>query len=957
MKNNLFHRSLKTVVGFITFLVLSTTIYAQTETGAVLTKIFHNTSSTANSTTTYYIELTSGWKPRISSVTSLTLKNVATGTTVYTHSGSTINYGTVTSSLAPGQYLFTGTVSTTNSVNKVVSVSLSQYIWVGYKVLWEKSLDHAEGADQYSVYRCANSGGITRAYSQSFNSLAASTAGWIEMSAPVTTAAGSSVFFVLEPLTNSAAFAPTDDISYVEYFYTNSTTKGVRVKARNSSNVYAMTTLSAVLGDKLLFNRDAAGNAKLYVNNGTTAIYTFAKTITTAIQVNVHTTLNTDIATNLSASFGYPSSSIPLSNTYKADEGTGDLTIRIKPLTGFQSPYHYFVSQNPLPELKEQYRFLKDSIYNGTLDSATFFTGPVSTLSFTAPNIPMGNYYVSAFDSRGVRILNNTYTVLPTLATSDYSDRRNVSVIYNEYLSRAPLSYASPNMYLTEATDGSITYNLSELTNEHSFGLVLPTDAIGSGANSFSKIDVGFCVKNGNLYTVEGGVLSTSFVTAVKGVPIQIVKVGTQIQLISNGTVLLTKTKTGNFVYKVGVYFTQWGTLLSVKPTLLALQPYRVVTSITNNSCTSTGVNLTMTYPTVGSGGFHGSLVSASSFQLYSTNPLTAVGTTNQTSFTNLPVGVYKVIGSVTIGSVTYSTNQYVYVGYNTEWETTTNTYAQNIVGLPPIPHVFGNSSVNPAIGQYGQAIGSGKLPANMAGWMCFTPKSITLPASGGMNTVALSESPQIGQLTAPATTMPHIDFPAAGGMMYVNNPITQTAQIVFYSPNVAIVAQRNGSGVYTLTQNGTQLGTTISSYYFGRWKPSFLIRRPNTGFHTIISNFPCSTPTGQFAHLKYELDGYYHVMNNCSIDFVYNEEYNSSELTFTIYTDDMIKLYDQTNFPIVPVALGDNRVSLYVGDNAHCLGQGAFILDVVNAKKEHFYLRFYNNCSTCAIEGEGPPK
>jgi hypothetical protein len=222
------------------------------------------------------------------------------------------------------------------------------------------------------------------------------------------------------------------------------------------------------------------------------------------------------------------------------------------------------------------------------------------------------------------------------------------------------------------------------------------------------------------------------------------------------------------------------------------------------------------------------------------------------------------------------------------------------------------------------------------------------------VNTFALNESPQYGSLDNPPFTMPVLFFNTGGGVMMINYPGNQFVTPIAYAPGNPIVVQRNAANAYKIMQQNIQRGTTINSYYPGRWKPSALVRMRESGFYGVVSNFPCSpVSTGQYAHLKYELDGYRHNMSNCNIDFVYFEEYAASQLKFTIYTSDMYKLYDQTNFPAVNVTPGENRITLYVGDNAHCIGIGTFILDVVNDKKEHFYLRFYNgSCTSCQAGG-----
>lgn len=952
MKNNLFHRSMKSLVLLFFSCLCLFPAFSQV-TGTIDTRIFHNTSSTANSLLTYQINLSNGWQQGVSTITSLVLKN-SSGTTIHTHSGVSTNYGTVSSSLSPGDYTFSGLISTKDPNNKTVSVNVSLVIRVGYKPEWERILDMSEGTDQYSLKRSIVSSGITKGYAQSHNTLLANTTGWALFSAPNVTTPGSSVYFVFEPLTNPSTFSASDNVTYVEYYYTNSTTKGVRVKAKNSSGVYTIYNLTGVaLGDIIRFERDASGNAKLYLNNSTTVLHTFAQTITSEIRLNVHTTLITDLAQNLVTSFGYPASGLPLTNRFDDAQSTGDLTLRIQPVNGFQAPYHYFFSENNIPELKDVYRNLKDSVFGGTLDSTTFFTGPTSGLSFSFRNVPMGHYNLAAFDSRGVRIYSNTYSHLPAMT---FTDRSNVAVTYNEYLSCAEPAYVSPSLYMTEQTDGSISFVVKEITKEHAFGVLLPTDAINGGTSSYGKLEAGFLVKNGLVYTIEKGVMSTSSITALKEMELKVLKTGGNLQLIANGSVLKTITLPSVFEYKAGIYLAKWGISLQMKPLLLSKLPFRVSHSVTNNTCSNTGVNLNITFPAVGSGGFHGTLVSARSFQLYSTNPVAAVGTTNQSSFTNLTPGVYKISGTVTFASgAVYNYIQYIYAGFLTSWGNEGNIYAQNAAGMPSTPHAIGNNTVNPVTDLYGQAVGTGILSPASAGWMCFTPSFTQSANNNWINIAMLTEAPQMDLLANPPYNMPAMFFNTGGGMLMLNNPVTQSAQIVPFSPNIPIVARRDNSGIFTLTQNGTQIGNSISGYYFGRWKPSFLIRKPQTGFYKILSDFRCPQSTGQYAHLKYELDGYYHIMKSGEINFVFNQEYSSSNLTFNLYNSNDVLIRTQANFPALSTTNGMNYLTLLVRDG-YCIGKGFFYLEVINSKNEKMYLRFFNDYDGCAaIEGENP--
>jgi hypothetical protein len=582
-------------------------------------------------------------------------------------------------------------------------------------------------------------------------------------------------------------------------------------------------------------------------------------------------------------------------------------------------------------------------VIKGPVDSTDFFTGPTSSTSYTGREAPMGNFYVSAFDSRGVRILSNTYSLLPAI---DMSHNSNVLTSYDEYIGHAPRSYAMPKVYMTElSTNAKLVFNLQELTSEHCFGLLIPTDDISTGTNVYSKIEYGFYVKNGLIYTVEKGVKSSTSYTALINVPVEIVKSGLDIQLVYNGTVLQTYTPTGGvFAFKAGAYFTDWGTKIRIKPHNMQVLQVKIKAAVSDNSCSSTeNVTVTVTFPTHT---FHNTPVTSNTIKLYDQSG-TPLGTDAQTLY-SVPAGVYYLNGTIN----GYTVTQYVYAGYSTVWESQANLGTSALQAT----HAIGSSSVNPTTGALGYGIATGKLPAGDAGWMAFTPKSVSTADNFWLNTAALTEAPQVGMLEPPAGQMPSMIFPVSGGMLLVNNPATQTFSVRYYSPDVPILAQRNGSGVFQLSQNGTAMGSSISGYDFGYWKPSFLIRKAASGWHGIITNFKCPEQTDDiFAHMKYELDGYYHVMKNCNIRFLYNEEYNSATLTFNIYASNMTKLYDQSDFPTQVLRTGENHITLYVGDDAHCIGEGHFILEVINEKKEHFYLRFFNDsCASCSIEGEG---
>ncbi len=126
-----------------------------------------------------------------------------------------------------------------------------------------------------------------------------------------------------------------------------------------------------------------------------------------------------------------------------------------------------------------------------------------------------------------------------------------------------------------------------------------------------------------------------------------------------------------------------------------------------------------------------------------------------------------------------------------------------------------------------------------------------------------------------------------------------------------------------------------------------------------VVSSFPCGTPK-MFANLKYKLDGFYHIMDDGKIRFVFDQEYDADDLTFNIYNHMDVLVKDQSDFPTLATTNGANYLTIDVSDDTHCIGRGFFYLEVINSKKEKMYLRFLNDYQNPActdyISNENPP-
>lgn len=967
MKNKLFHLVLKSCLGICLF-VVSVSAFGQTITGSIATEIFQNTSSTANSLVTYNITLSNGWKSGITTA-DVTLKKDGT-TSVYSVTGQTTSYGTISSGLVPGYYKFSATISTTNDAGKVVAVSLSQEMWVGNKVLWENCFDMEQGASQYAMKRSAATTGQTYSYMQSFNTLVSGTAGWVELSKLSPNTSDSHVFWILEAMANPRSFTPTDNITYIEFYYTNSTTYGINLRYKLSGGTYTTVALTgATLADKIRFVRNASGTCEIQKNVANSSIFSLPVNITGDLKITVLGKQLNDQADQIATSYPYPSTNYPFTTAFNGTNrtNTGNVTLRIAPLSGFTAPYNYFLSDRPIADMKTAYKYFKDSI-NPNIDSATFFTGATSATNYTSNELPSGTYYGAAFDSKGVRIYGNTWDLSPAVT---FDKSANMITSYHEFLSTAVtasggpttiISYASMNNYINEGQNGKIVYYLTTASSEQAFGVLPVGDLINSGTSIFSKLTYGFYVWGGALYSVINNVRSTLPIlsSAKTGVPIELVFDAGTVYFKSEGAVLASSTLSDAYSYKSGLIVNGWGIRIRQTGFIVSALPFHIPVTVTDNACGKNSGDVSITYPTTG---FHGGTISSLSFQLKNMTDETAVvnvGAVNATSFNDLAPGVYSLEGGFTLtnGTATSYTNvkKVIYVGSRFSWENTANLNTSYWTA-GNTHYAVGTGTIT--TGSPAKAISSNKLNTQTAGWAVATPRIIYNPFGSTANALTaftLSEGPQMSTLASSIDpNMPVIYF--YGGMAWTASGYIGLFQLISplpsYAVNTPTLIARNASGVVKYRQNYSVL-RTVSTYTFGRWRPAMVAKVPNTGLIDCLASFQCApTTTDIYGQLKYDLDGYYHIMKNGQIQFVFNQEYNSANLTFTIYNSMDQPVKTQADFPALATTNGMNYLAIDV-TGSHCIGTGFFYLEVTNSKKEVSYLRFYNDYSGCTISGDG---
>ncbi|MCJ8289336.1 MAG: hypothetical protein HRT58_22040 [Crocinitomicaceae bacterium] len=185
------------------------------------------------------------------------------------------------------------------------------------------------------------------------------------------------------------------------------------------------------------------------------------------------------------------------------------------------------------------------------------------------------------------------------------------------------------------------------------------------------------------------------------------------------------------------------------------------------------------------------------------------------------------------------------------------------------------------------------------------------------------------------------------------------TFQTLSGDPDDKIRLVKNGT---TLTIQKNDVSTTIFTLpttYVGAMSIAVRTLAQDDGCLDVISSFPCAEPK-IYAGLKYKIDGFYHTMTDGKIRFVFDQEYDTDDLKFTIYNHMDVLVKDQDDYPLLGTTNGDNYLTIDVSDDVHCIGRGFFYLELINSKKEKSYLRFFNDFSNpaCldATGGGNPP-
>lgn len=175
------------------------------------------------------------------------------------------------------------------------------------------------------------------------------------------------------------------------------------------------------------------------------------------------------------------------------------------------------------------------------------------------------------------------------------------------------------------------------------------------------------------------------------------------------------------------------------------------------------------------------------------------------------------------------------------------------------------------------------------------------------------------------------------------------------YNDKIRLV--RNGATLTIQKNNSNATIFVLPVTYAGPMNIAVRTLAEEDGGLNVLSTFDC-TPieSNLYGHLKYKLDGFYHIMKNGHIKFVFDQEYDADNLVFNIYNQNDQLIRTEADFPPILTTNGDNYLLIDVSQASNCLQRGFYYLEVINSKKEKSYLRFLNDFANPDCLGEIDP-
>ena len=609
-------------------------------------------------------------------------------------------------------------------------------------------------------------------------------------------------------------------------------------------------------------------------------------------------------------------------------------------------PYTYLISYDPISDLQTIWNGIKDSIQ---IDSTFFFRGKDNTKQFVFDGLESDRYYVAVFDNKGEEIYQSS-----AIVTMDTKIKDNIDLVQDGNKFR--LSNDGTN-------NGSMSFNHVMVDGS---SMEVKVDALGSFMSGFSEHNdpslvkdakdyyLGYSVdENGRLILYREGVEIVRTTVLVNDI-IVLDRNTSDIALFINnerihteGILNISKVlKPELGIYRAGVHARLDVIFFAIeRPRYFDHSPYGEIVCngrdkasfwwcMNQNSLNIIESSIVTTIVAIGA----------------SNSPFSHQITGSACQSVLLDEGVYKV--TITWMTTTGSFGSEIFnytVGKPINWNIVNDLYALN-----GTVNSITNSNWQGSV--IGNAISSNVLDEAENGWVSTNVEVYRrrerddfyrISGYGEVGFVDFNNQEKISvRLHSLGSSIlnKYVTIEEFGSLWSSNSFMTNAEGIVkidrevLGSDEVFRVYDRYGALKHTYTT-----AVTTDLKIFGQARASMI-------YETTSSFCDGITDDSQCGHLDYELNGNYYYTNNGKFCFVYNEEYNDPNIEFNIYNINNNVIANEGDFYTDPLTLGENRIVLDFSAIS-CFAKGMYMLEVINDKKEKFFLRIYNDSPMTIIE------
>lgn len=636
--------------------------------------------------------------------------------------------------------------------------------------------------------------------------------------------------------------------------------------------------------------------------------------------------------------------------TVDLNEYSGDVTISL-PQDIDAGPYYYFISRDTLPNSLHEAINGYANLLEQPVDS---LEGIYDTSAVVFEQVPIGDYFVGAYDTNGDSLHISQVQILPP---AQYS--RNVDIFQEVNLINGLSDTAVCEMlfYTNESVSySSYGYELIEDSSNYMFGFIEDTILLDGS----TSIAYGFFVEDNEAKTIVNGVVSSTAHPVAQGSSLLLEKEGAFMQFKIDGNTVLSDSITADkYNLKTGIQFLEAAVVRILHWAVFQPRLMRVNYTSPIIPCGKENTDVTISVDNFLHPLWSGSSIN---YTLYddSGNSAGSSNTHLPSTFTNLTPGNYNVIGFASyttfITALIIPINVNIAVGYELQFDNFQETvYNFNNQSLIRDDNASGLSTAGATLENI--------VDANDKNWVDFelqmtgspiysfegqwssTPIANGADKNGDVLTGLKGDiffyniySPFLPSSNSGPVYVPFLPIyfqrafqntTVGNTLQFSNNNHTKRFRFEYSNGTTSLyeVFKTSQGKQLMLSQPETASVSLLN----------FFIRNLDEGFIRMNTNMRCVPPI-LYAKMERSLRGVKYEPINNEVFFYYNEEYFDfdGDLNYKVYNATRQVEIDPSTENVIN-NYGDNRNSIDVSS----LSSGDYVLEITNDKKEKFYLRF----------------